>query len=161
MIRRFRSDPVSDATVNRLIATATRAPSAGHTEPWAFVAVRDARTRSELGRAAFGQMFVAESPLVVVACADLSRSRAQYGERGNRYGIIDASFASLLLLLAVVDEGLGACFVGAFEDAAVSRLLRLPADVQPIAIIPIGMPAESPPARKRRPVTAVLHRERW
>src|SRR5262249_17801372 len=72
MIRRFRAEAVGDGAIDRLISAATRAPSAGHTEPWAFVVVRDDHTRARLGRAAYGQMFVADAPVVVVACADAS-----------------------------------------------------------------------------------------
>jgi len=161
MVRKFRADPVDEATVARLIATATRAPSAGHTEPWAFVVVRDPERRRALARAALDQGFVAEAPVVIVACAELARSRARYGQRGDRYATIDTAFASLLLLLDVTEQRLGACFVGAFDDAEVTRLLGLPEDVQPLALIPVGWPAESPGARKRRPLVEVLHHERW
>lgn len=161
MVRRFKSDPVSDATVRRLIDAATRAPSAGHTEPWAFVVVRDAKRRARLGRAAFGQTWLARAPVAIVACADLSRSRRRYGERGERYAVVDTAFASLLLLLAVAESGLGACFVGAFDDREVRRILALPDDVQPLAVIPVGHPDEKPAAQKRRPLRQVVHRERW
>ena len=161
MVRRFRADPVEDRVVQRILNAATRAPSAGHTEPWAFVVVRDPPRRAELGRAALGQMWLAEAPVVVVTCADLARSRARYDERGNRYGLIDTAFASLLLLLAVVEEGLGACFVGAFHDGEVTRLLHLPGHVQPVGIIPIGYPAEKPRTLKRRPLREMMHAERW
>jgi nitroreductase len=137
-----------------------RAPSAGNTQPWAFVVVRDAARRRKLGRAAIGQMWLSDAPLVLVPCADPSRAR-QYGDRAHRYARIDTAFASLLLLLAVAEEGLGACFVGAFNDAEVARLLRLPADVQPLALIPIGHPAERPAPQPLRDPSAAVHRERW
>jgi nitroreductase len=161
MVRRFRPDPVGEQVVSRLLDAATRAPSAGHTEPWAFVVVRDEATRAALGRAALGQLWLSAAPVSIVTCADLSRSRLRYGERGERYAWIDGAFASLLLLLAVVEEGLGACFVGAFEDAEVRRLLRLPVHVQPLAIIPVGYAAEHPRKRRRRPLEQLLHHERW
>lgn len=161
MVRKFRSDPVDDATVRRLLAAAIRAPSAGHTQPWAFIVVRDGEKRRALGRAAHEQTFIGDAPVVVVACADLSRSEARYGERARRYGFIDAAFASLCLLLAVTEAGLGACFVGAFDDDRVARLLDLPATVQPVAIIPIGHPAESPRAMRIRRLEDVVHGERW
>jgi nitroreductase len=161
MVRRFTDEPVSPAVVTRLLTVATRAPSAGHTEPWAFVVVRRVETRRELAHAAHRQMFVAEAPVAIVACADLSRSRRRYETRGDRYGLIDIAFASLLLLLAVVEEGLGACFVGAFEDAEVARVLGLPSHVLPVAIIPVGRPAEAPRPRLRRPLAAVVHDEKW
>jgi nitroreductase len=99
--------------------------------------------------------------LAIVACADASRCRPRYRERAERYALIDTAFASLLLLLAVVEEGLGACFVGAFEDGAVTRALGLPRDVQPVAIIPVGRPAEPARRLRRRALGDVVHRERW
>jgi nitroreductase len=161
MVRRYRPDPVEPEVVDRLIAAAVRAPSAGHTQPWAFVVVRDAERRRALAEAALGQMFIAEAPLVIVACAELERSRGKYGARGDQYALIDTAFACSLLLLAVVEEGLGACFVGAFRDADVARVLELPADVKPVAVISIGRPAESPAPRRLRPPREVVHRERW
>lgn len=161
MVRRFRGDPVSEAVVTRLLDTATRAPSAGNTQPWAFVVVRDEAMRRKLGRAALGQMWLAQAPVVVVPCADPSRAAPRYRGRAERYARIDTSFASLLLLLAVAEEGLGACFVGAFNDAEVAQLLRLPSKVQPLALIPIGYPDERPEAQPRRRLRDVVHRERW
>ena len=161
MVRRFKPDPVSTGTVRRLLSAAIRAPSAGHTQPASFVVVRGRDARTALGRAALGQTFVGEAPVVVVACADVSRSKARYRERAERYGMIDTAFASMCLLLAVVEAGLGACFVGAFDDGEVARLVGLPAHVLPVAVIPIGYPAEAPGRMKLRPLRDVVHHERW
>lgn len=161
MVRKFRADPVADAVVQRLLTTATRGPSAGNLQPWGFVVVREAETRARLARAAHDQAFIAEAPVAIVSCADVSRCRPRYAARAERYALIDTVFASLLLLLAIVEEGLGACFVGAFEDSAVTRTLGLPRDVQPVAIIPVGHPAEPPRRLRRRALADVVHRERW
>jgi nitroreductase len=161
MIRKFRPDPVSDEVVRRIIRAAMRAPSAGHTQPWNYVVVRDAAIRRRLARAALGQMFVAEAPVVIVPCADRARSRSRYGEEGDHYAIIDTAFSSLLLLLAVVEEGLGACFVGAFYKDQVSRILDLPEAVRPLAVVPIGVPAERPGRLVLRPLEKVLHFGHW
>ena len=161
MIRKFRPDPVSDETIDRLIGSAIRAPSAGHTEPWSFLVVRDEAKRKALARAALGQRFVAEAPVVLVACADSSRPRPRYGARADRYALIDTSFASMLLLLAIVEERLGACFVGAFHDDEVAKICGLPDHVQPLAVIPVGVPAEDPRPLPVRPVEKVRRREHW
>jgi nitroreductase len=162
MIRKFRPDPVSDELVRRVVRAAMRAPSAGHTQPWNYVVVRDAAMRRRLARAALSQMFVADAPVVVVPCADRSRSRGRYGPReGDHYAVIDTAFSSLLLLLAVAEEGLGACFVGAFDEEQVSRVLDLPALVRPLAVVPIGVPAERPRRLKLRALDDALHAERW
>jgi nitroreductase len=161
MVRRFTSEPVPAATIRRLLAAAVRAPSAGHTQPWAFVVVRTPEARARLADAALGQAFVAAAPVVIVVCADVSRARPRYRERAERYGVIDAAFASLILLFAVAETGLGACFVGAFDDARVARIVGLPDDVRPIAVVPVGHPAEAPKRMRLRRVDEVLHRERW
>jgi nitroreductase len=161
MVRKFRAEPVAPDLVEKLIAAATRAPSAGNLQPWAFVVVRDERRRRRLGEAAFGQTWLADAPVSIVPCADPRRSRPRYGERGERYALIDTSFASLLLLLAVTDIGLGACFVGAFDDALVREILELPDAVQPLAVVSVGHPAESPEPLPLRPQSDVVHDELW
>lgn len=159
MIRSFTDEPVSEEAVERLVHTATRAPSAGHTQPWEFVVVRTAETRRALAAAALGQEFVAEAPVVIVPCANEQRSLRRYPVRGKLYSVIDTAFASLLLLLAVTEEGLGATFVGAIRENRVRNLLRLPDNVRPLAVIPVGHPAGTPPALETRNVRDVLHRE--
>jgi nitroreductase len=161
MIRKFRRDPVSDDVVRRIVRSAMRAPSAGHTQPWNYVVVRDAAIRRRLARAALSQMFVSDAPVVIVPCADRALSRSRYGGEGDRYAVIDTAFSSLLLLLAVVEEGLGACFVGAFHEEQVSQILDLPDPVRPLAVVPVGVPAERPGRLKLRPLEQVLHLGRW
>jgi nitroreductase len=161
MVRRFRPDPLPTATIRRLVAAAVRAPSAGNTQPWEFVVVRDRKRRTALADAAFGQTFVADAPVVIVPCFDLARIRPRYGVRAERYGMIDAAFASLSLLLAVTDAGLGACFVGAIDDDEVASVVGLPSHVRPLAVIPIGHPTESPRPMRLRSPRDVLHVERF
>ena len=98
--------------------------------------------------------------MVIVTCRNLTRNALRYGTRGRDfYSLIDASCASMMLLLAARNEGLGACFVGAYRDREVSRILGLPRHVQPVGIIPIGRPADSPPALSRLPLSEVVHQE--
>jgi nitroreductase len=161
MVRHFKPDPLPTATIRRLVAAGVRAPSAGDTQPWEFVVVRDRKRRMALAEAAFGQTFVAEAPVVIVPCFDVSRIRPRYGVRAERYGMIDAAFASFCLLLAVADAGLGACFVGAIDDTRVASVVGLPSQVRPLAVMPIGHPAESPRRRRVRRPRDVVSFERW
>ena len=86
-----------------------------------------------LKRTALDQFFIAEAPVVIVVVSDTRRSKARYGERGEKFSsIIDGAFAALLVLLAAVNEGLGAAFVGAFDDDEVWALLGLPKAVRQI-----------------------------
>lgn len=162
MVRRFQARPVEDEKLVRIIDTAQRGPSAGFTQPVELIVVRSPATRQALIEAAWGQSWAGAAPVTVVVCSDTRRSGKRYGERGvMRYSIIDAAFAAMLILLAVVDEGLGACFVGAFDDHALRRILEIPPHVLPLGIIPIGYAAERPPRYRRRPSQEVVHAERW
>jgi len=162
MVRAFRQEPVDDETVSRILRNAWRAPSAGHLEPQDFIVVRDSRVKHRLAEAALQQYFIEEAPVVIVVCADTRRNIGRYGERGKSfYSIIDASFASFIILLSVVDLGLGACFVGAFEDDKVANVLGLPKEVRPVGIIPIGRPAEKPRRLSRLPLERRVHLNKY
>lgn len=143
-IRAYESDrPVSQEVIRQLLEAAIRAPSAGNRQPWHFVVVRDGATRARLASAAYGQHFVAQAPVVIVVCADPGRSAARYGARGRElYCLQDTAAATENLLLAVVALGLGACWVGAFDERAAASTLRLEPHLRPVALIPIGYPAE-------------------
>ena len=162
MCREFLDRELPQEKVDRILDLAWRYPSAGHTEPQEFIVVRDQRVKEDLARAALGQMFVAQAPLVIVVVSDTSRSAQRYGERGVRfYSIIDGAFVAMIILLAVVDEGLGACFVAAFRDREVQQVLGLPPDVRPIGIIPVGYCAEGPRMLARRSKARIVHHDRY
>lgn len=162
MVRAFRPAPVAEEKIRKLLDHAWRAPSAGFTQPLELVLVRDPAIKRALVDAAWGQEWAGAAPVVLVVCSDARRSGARYGERGiRRYSIIDAAFAGMLILLTAVNEGLGACFVGAFDDDRVRQVLGVPAHVLPVALIPIGYPAERPPRYRRRPLDSQVHLDHW
>src|SRR5215213_9357205 len=112
--------------------------------------------------ASVNQEQVEEAPVLIVACSNTSRSVGRYGERGREfYSIIDGAFASLLILLTATNEGLGASFVGAFNDKKVSEILGLPEHVRPIGIIALGYPGEKPARLERIQRDRLVHYERW
>ena len=134
---------VQPGMVTRLLEAAVRAPSAGNCQPWQFYIVRNQETKRALAQAALNQRFLSEAPVVVVVCGDPERSASRYGDRGRHlYYLQDTAAAAQNLLLAVVASGLGACWVGAFDEEAAARALDLDPQVRPVAIIPIGYPAE-------------------
>jgi len=156
-VRRFTTENVTDEQVQRLLETAVLAPSAGNRQPWHFVVVRDPATRQALANAAYGQRFVAQAPVVIVVCAEPAQSAARYGSRGQHlYCLQDTAVAATYILLAVAALDLGTCWVGAFDEEAAARALRLPAGRRPVALLPVGHPAESPRRPARRPLEQVV-----
>ena len=150
-IREYESTKVSDATIGRLIESARRAPSAGNLEPWRFIVVKREDIKHKLANAALGQDFIETAPVCIIVCAEPERSAAQYGERGaSLYCIQDTAAAVQNILLTATGYGLGSCWVGAFDEAEVRQILGLSPDFKPVAILPVGYPAENPDETPRR-----------
>lgn len=151
-VRSFKPDPVPEPTLSRIIGCALMAPSAGNIQPWQFWVVKRPEVKEALAKAAYGQEFVSAAPVVVVVVAEPGRSAARYGKRGSElYCLQDTAAAVENMLLTVVAYGLGACWVGAFDEQAASQALGLPDDFRPVAMVPIGYPKEGLPARRPRP----------
>jgi nitroreductase len=158
-IRAFATSPVSDEAVERILGAAIRAPSAGNRQPWHFLIVRNPRIKTALEVAAHGQSFVGEAPVVIVVCAEPERSAARYGNRGRElYCLQDTAAAVEHILLAAAALGLGACWVGAFDEAAAAKAVQLPSHLRPVALVPLGVPAQAPSATPRRALAEVSSR---
>ena len=159
-IRSFTAGDVSDEAVKQLIDAARYAPSAGNTQPLELVVVRDQKIKQLLTLAALNQMFIQKAPVVFVVSADITRSRMHYGGRGKKlYSIQDTAAATENILLAAHELGLATCWIGAFHEKAVANAIKAPKNTRPVAIIPVGHPAEKPSAPKRRAVNDFVHYE--
>lgn len=159
-IRSYEEGAVTEDQIRTLIEAASYAPSAGNIQPWEFVVVRDPQIKMRLSAAALHQVFIEEASVVIVICANEARSRQGYGSRGaNLYCIQDTAAATENLLLAAYALGLGTCWIGAFREDAARRVLNVPSHLRPVAIIPVGIPSESPSPRRRRPLAEIIHRE--
>lgn len=156
-IRKF--DPtkeVTDEQIEKLLEAARWAPSAGNLQSWFFVVVQDQKTKEQLVEAARGQDFVAQASVIIVSCADPERSTSRYGRRGERlYTFQDVTIATQNIWLAATEMGLGAVWVGAFNEDEVSQVLNLPPHLKPIALLPIGYPVESPSPPSRRSIKEI------
>ncbi len=161
-IRAFAEKNISEEDLEVLIRAAIMAPSGGNMQPWGFVAVRDSDIKERLVEASYGQAFIATAPVVVIVCTDPARTAPRYGDRGTTlYCIQDTAAAVENILLTATHNGLGTCWIGAFDEGMAAEALGLPEGIRPIAMIPIGYPAQDPPKRPRRPLTEVLHRNKW
>lgn len=151
-IKEFEKKPVDDKLIGVILYMATHAPSAGNTQEWNFIVVRDEKQKKRLAVAALHQNFIVKAPVVIVVCYDLEKVSLRYGKRGeNLYSIQDTANAAMLITLSANGLGLGSCWVSAFDEDQVKTILELPENLRPIAIIPIGYPAKKPEMPRRTP----------
>lgn len=188
MVRSFDKAPLRPGVVDRMLAAATRAPSAGFTQGWAFLVLEGpeqtgqfwAHTLPHEERAGFGWPRLLDAPVIVLPLSSRQAYLDRYAEPDKAgaglhdeaawpvpYWDVDCGFATMLLLLAAVDEGLGALFFGIFRgEAELLADLGVPPAFRPIGAVALGHPAgDSTPStsltRGRRPVDEVVHRGGW
>jgi nitroreductase len=159
-IRSYKKRDLPQETIDMLLEAARWAPSAGNVQPWAFVVASSQKMKQNLSTAAFGQKALEEASIVIVVCADEKLAEQSYGKRGKSLLCLqDTAAATQNILLTAYSLGLGSCWVGAFKEDEVRRVIKAPKQMRPIALIPVGYPNEAPPATSRRPVSEIMHKE--
>lgn len=188
MVRNFDPRPLPEPVVERLLDAARRGPSAGYTQATAFLVLSgpdetasfwDATFPDAEARAAFRWQGLFAAPLLVVPLSHKAAYLDRYAEADKGwadrdearwpvpYWDVDAGMAAMLLLLAAVDEGLGALFFGIFPErlARFREAFGVPSDRTPVGAIAVGHPLPDEPSpslsRGRRPAAEVIHRGRW
>lgn len=158
-VRHFLDKPIEDNKLQLVLGAGRLAPSASNRQEWRFVIVRDPETRQRLVDAARGQQFVGEAPVIIVACA---ATDDHIMPCGLPCFSIDVAIALDHITLAAVDQGLGTCWIGAFNQDQVKQILGIPDEMCVVELMPIGYPADPTPIEKRRlPLTTIIHYERW
>jgi len=146
-VRAYKPDPVDEEKLGRVLEAARLAPSAANRQPLAFYVIRTPELRLAL-REAYEPKWFVEAPVIICVCA--REAEAWRRGDGKSYADVDAAIAMDHLILAAAAEGLGTCWIGAFKPEPVRRLLDLPAGLEPVAMTPLGVPAESPELRARK-----------
>ena len=140
-VRCFSERIPQEQQIDELLEAAIRAPNAGNLQPWFFTVVWNRDIKKQLAGAALGQKHVEDAPVVVVISVSPEFSGRQYGDRGRQlYCIQDGAAAAENLLLAAVEKDLGGCWVGAFDERKVARIIDAPSGYRPIIMVPLGYP---------------------
>jgi len=141
-VRAYDRRPIPHDVLQRMQQAIRSAPSACNYQPWRFVFVNDPTVRRSLAHACNDQMFIAEAPVIVAGCGAPEQAYKTMGGYGNSIDI-DVAIALDHLTLAAVSEGLGTCWIGAFDEQQVKQLLEVPAKVKVVALTPLGYPADA------------------
>lgn len=184
MVRRYRGDPVDDAALGRIVDAYRRGPSAGFSQGQYLVVVTDDGQRRALAEACREPEYLARgfdpwlsvAPVHLVPCVRADDYRDRYAEPDKSgsagpgqwavpFWWVDGGAALMLLLLAVVDEGLAAGFLDLADRAEARYILDLPTDVEPLGLVTVGHAADGSArgsaTRGRRPLPEVVRRDRW
>jgi nitroreductase len=186
MVRSFEDRPVPHELVERILANAQRAPSAGFSQGWGFLVLEGKEETARYWdvlwpaqrRVDWGWPDLFNAPVLISCCSEKEVYKARYAEadkgwtdRDERrwpvpYWDIDTAMAAMLILLTTVDAGLGALFFGISDIPLFRKTFGVPDQTNPIGTIAVGYPKRrdrpSPSLqRARRPIAMVTHRGRW
>ncbi len=185
MVRNYKSQSIDRDALNRIADAALRAPSAGNSRAIGVVVVTDQSVRSDIATLADEASYVAagfdpwisKAPAHIVISVSEKVYRDRYeesdklGPNGEQiewpipYWWVDAGAAMMAVLLAVVDEGLAAGFLGVHSVPELASRLELPPDHLPIGVLTVGHPLEDRRSRSLdrpvKPRSAVIHHDSW
>jgi nitroreductase len=185
MVRNYTAEPVDPTVLDRIVTAARRAPSAGFSQGQYLIVVTSTETRRQIADLSGERRYVdagfdpwiSRAPIHIVVCTSERDYHRRYREPdkldddGNEiawpvpYWWVDAGASLMLVLLAAVDEGLAAGFLGVHSIPGLRQLLEIPEHVTPIGVVTVGHPA---PDRKSSSLNRgwksssdVVHFERW
>lgn len=158
-VRAYRPDPVEDDKLQAILEAARLAPTAANRQPFQLVILHTAGREQELGQIYPRPWFV-QAPLVIAVCALSTQAWVRESDRFNAR-LVDAAIVADHLILAAANLGLGTCWIAAFNVKAARRVLRLPAEVEPVIFTPLGYPADQPGPKVRKSLNELVHFEHW
>lgn len=155
-IRSFLSKPVEFDKILRICEAGHHAPSAGNLQNWRFIILTNKDVIASLPPHCLNQDFVA-SPVVIVVCSQNNDLEKHYGIRGSRlYSIQGCAAAIENMLLAAHALGLGATWVGAFDEEKIGEICKIPSSARPQALITLGYPDQDPATKQLRKLDDVV-----
>jgi nitroreductase len=155
--RSYKAEPVPDEKLKRILEAARLAPSAHNEQEWKFVVVKDVEKRNQLSEAA-GQSFIAEAPVIIVAVATEPEHVLRSGVPAYA---VDLAIAIEHMALQATEEGLGTCWIGAFDQEEVKKILEIPEECKVVALLPLGFPADKPKLKSRKRLEEIISYEKF
>lgn len=158
-IRRYKPEPIPSEKERALLDALRLSPSAGNRQPWRFILVRDADLIHRLARDCSWERLaplraLTTAQLVIVGCG-LPGECVPVGSLDG--DTVDVVIALQSAVLAATSLGLGTCWIGAFYEDRVKALLVVPEEARVIALLAVGVPDESPPAKSRLEPSEVFY----
>jgi nitroreductase len=158
-VRAYRPDPVEEDKLARVLDAARIAPTAANRQAFRVIVVETGKRKADLQRI-YGRDWFVQAPLVLCICAVPSEAWVRKADGWNA-AEVDATIVMSHIVLAAAEEGLGTCWIAAFDPAAAREVLGLPRQPPTSTLTPLGYAADSPLPKKRRPLADLVLRDHW
>ncbi|MFA5033400.1 MAG: nitroreductase family protein [bacterium] len=155
-VRAYNSKEIPEEALNKLLESARLAPSASNRQQWKFIVVRDKDTRKALSNAASNQKFIADAPVVIAA---VSTNPERIMSCAVPAYAVDLAIAVDHITLQATALGLGSCWIGAFSQEEVKKILNVPDEYKVVSLLPVGYPSDSPVPKSRKLLNEIISYE--
>ena len=170
-IRKYKPESVPEEKLKYVLEAARIAPSWGNRQCWNYIIVTDEFLRKKIvesssppsppvgGRPARSRDWIAQAPIIIVGCADPTKSG---NKEGKEYYLLDMGITMEHVMLAAAEQGLGTCWIGGgFDETVVKEALGIPEDIRVVALTPLGYPDEATEPRPRKSLEEMTSRNHW
>lgn len=163
-IRRYQDRDIPDSVIKELLGLATYAPSSMNGQPWYFIVVRTERAKQQLAeiknrycpteKQDYKADFLCKAPVIIVVCVDKEKSY----EREIENGVL----ATANIILGAANRGIGSVYMSAYKDSEprlsdeIAELLSIPKNIDPVTLIPLGYPDETPEPKKIKSLDNII-----
>lgn len=161
-IKNFLPKYVSWENISKVLDAGRHAPSCGNIQNWKFIVVIEPNQKIDLAKATYEQYDIAMASALIVVCGEPEKAERYFGVRGERlYTVQNCAAAVENMLLEAHSLGLGAAWIGAFDEETVKSICAIPEEIRPQAIVAVGYPKEVPNKPPKYPLEAVVYFHKW
>jgi len=153
-VRRFKEERIADTVLANILEAGRLAPTATNNQPWHFVVARQREAKEAFSFGGFNR-FACDADIVVLGLYKQSEVIIE------RFSLMDVTIALQNMVIAAWIQGVGSCWMGAFDEPRLSKTLSLPADSRIVGAIALGIPDETPVQPRKRPFDDVVHLDKW
>jgi len=157
-VRSYKPDLIPEESLKKILEAARLAPSGHNAQEWKFIVVKDTQKKKKLAEAALNQDFIAEAPVVIAAVS--LNPEAQSTSDVPAYAV-DLAIAVDHMTLQAVEENLGSCWIGAFDQEKVKNILEIPKNYKVVILLPLGFPTNKPGSKIRKTIEEIVSFEKF
>ncbi len=157
-IRKYKIKRIEEAKILRVVEAGRLSPSASNKQPWHFIVITDSESRKKM-KEIYDKIWFYDAPTIIVVCVDPTIAAVRDGEN---FWKVDGAIAMQSMILQATEEGLGTCWIGAFREAVVRKVLEIPQHIRVLAMTPLGYPDEvKEKVTNRKKIEEILHKNKW
>ncbi len=153
-IRKFKNEPITDIVLKNILEAGRRAPTATNSQPWHFVIARDQRAKEAFSFGGFNE-FTRDADFIVLGLYKPSEVIIE------KLSLMDVTIALQNMVIAAWVQGMGSCWMGAFDEPRLKDTLNLPIDSRIVGAVAFGIPDENPVQPPKKPFNEIVHFDKW